>query len=648
MATQVQIRRGTTAQNNAFLGVMGELAFNTQAIGLRLHDGVTVGGHQVAMLSDVSTRVALSGDTMTGDLDIAAGIHLDTDGTIIAASGAFVISSGGLITFPDNVRQIFNPGADNAGLNVGALAGDPSTPSNGDLWYDSTANELTARINGANVSLGAGGSTPPFIDSTALVMGSADNTKLLRFEVDGFTAATTRVLTVPNANFTLAGLELNNIFTVDQAIGALAQIVLNANGSALFASAAVVIDAAGNLSLNVGNLTVGASAEVVLRSDGSADFASGLLLIDVTGAMTFPDNVRQTFNPGATVAGLNVGSLAGDPSTPINGDLWYDSTGNLLRARINGATVSLGAGGGTPGGADTQVQFNDAGAFGGDAGLAYNKTTDLLTLLKTAIGATAADGHQLINTTAAAAGAQQYSPALRFTGQGWKTAATAASQAVDFRLYNQPVQGSSAPTGNILIDSSINGGAFINIFSLTSGGAIAISSTLQATHVTLSTTGQLRYGTVGSGRSIIASSADGLIELFNTATTGFTRLNFGGVTSSFPAITRSGAAFSFTLADGTGNAAFTSGSHTFAVAALLSITSGTNQRAGNAVLVAGTITVSNTTVTANTIVMLTRKTSGGTLGTAITYTVSAGASFTITSDSALDTSTFSYLLIEVP
>lgn len=36
--------------------------------------------------------------------------------------------------------------------------------------------------------------------------------------------------------------------------------------------------------------------------------------------------------------------------------------------------------GGTPGGADTQVQFNDSGAFGGDAGLTYNKTTDVLTV----------------------------------------------------------------------------------------------------------------------------------------------------------------------------------------------------------------------------------------------------------------------------
>lgn len=41
---------------------------------------------------------------------------------------------------------------------------------------------------------------------------------------------------------------------------------------------------------------------------------------------------------------------------------------------------SSGIGGGTPGGADTQVQFNDGGVFGGDAGLTFNKTLDALTV----------------------------------------------------------------------------------------------------------------------------------------------------------------------------------------------------------------------------------------------------------------------------
>lgn len=42
--------------------------------------------------------------------------------------------------------------------------------------------------------------------------------------------------------------------------------------------------------------------------------------------------------------------------------------------------AATGGGAGTPGGSDTQVQFNDATAFGGDAGLTYNKTTDVLSV----------------------------------------------------------------------------------------------------------------------------------------------------------------------------------------------------------------------------------------------------------------------------
>lgn len=92
---------------------------------------------------------------------------------------------------------------------------------------------------------------------------------------------------------------------------------------------------------------------------------------------------------------------------------------------------------------------------------------------------------------------------------------------------------------------------------------------------------------------------------------------------------------------------FSGTSFTQAAGQTYSVSSGTNQRAGNATLVGGTVTVNNTTVTANTIVMLTRKTAGGTLGN-LTYTTSAATSFTINSDSGTDTSTVSYFLIEVP
>lgn len=56
------------------------------------------------------------------------------------------------------------------------------------------------------VNPSGGGTTLPAADTTAIVKGSADATKLLKFEVDGFTAGTTRTITVPNVTDTMAVL----------------------------------------------------------------------------------------------------------------------------------------------------------------------------------------------------------------------------------------------------------------------------------------------------------------------------------------------------------------------------------------------------------------------------------------------------------
>lgn len=68
-------------------------------------------------------------------------------------------------------------------------------------------------------------------------------------------------------------------------------------------------------------------------------------------------------------------------------------------------------------------------------------------------------------------------------------------------------------------------------------------------------------------------------------------------------------------------------------------------RTGNAVLVAGTRTVADTSVTALTNVFLTRRTPGGTVGD-LSYSTTPGTGFTINSASASDTSTISYRLDE--
>ena len=58
--------------------------------------------------------------------------------------------------------------------------------------------------------------------------------------------------------------------------------------------------------------------------------------------------------------------------------VWFES--DQAQGIIYIGASGGGGGAGTPGGSDTQVQFNDSSAFGGDAGMTYNKTTDVLTV----------------------------------------------------------------------------------------------------------------------------------------------------------------------------------------------------------------------------------------------------------------------------
>lgn len=52
------------------------------------------------------------------------------------------------------------------------------------------------------------------------------------------------------------------------------------------------------------------------------------------------------------------------------------SAGSNITLTPTGQNISIAAsGGGSPGGSDTQVQFNDSGSFGGNSNLTYNKST---------------------------------------------------------------------------------------------------------------------------------------------------------------------------------------------------------------------------------------------------------------------------------
>ena len=138
-----------------------------------------------------------------------------------------------------------------------------------------------------------------------------------------------------------------------------------------------------------------------------------------------------------------------------------------------------------------------AGAGFGDSPLSTDATQ--VTYTKTAIGVTPVDtnGVMIKNSTAAAAGAQQYSPPMVMQGQGWKTTATAASQKVEFMQDVRPVQGAAAPTGYWGLYPSIADGAYsaTPAIAVTSAGYMGIGTA--APNARLST-GVSDFTTVGS------------------------------------------------------------------------------------------------------------------------------------------------------
>jgi len=134
---------------------------------------------------------------------------------------------------------------------------------------------------------------------------------------------------------------------------------------------------------NTGTLTLPTSTDTLVGRATTDTLTNKTLSTSTTVgvALSWSDGVRQTFNPDGTNAGLNVGANAGEPSSPTNGDVFYDSSGNALKARINGAWVSLGAGGGgggSPCGSAGEIQYEDSGAFGCDTDFYYDAANQIL------------------------------------------------------------------------------------------------------------------------------------------------------------------------------------------------------------------------------------------------------------------------------
>ena len=110
MATQVQFRRGTTAEHSGFKGADGEVTVDTSLKTVVIHDAITNGGFPVLRQdgsnsqfergSTTNCALKFAGDFNTGIISPAA----DEIALVTGGSSHLTIDANGAATFTGNVQ----------------------------------------------------------------------------------------------------------------------------------------------------------------------------------------------------------------------------------------------------------------------------------------------------------------------------------------------------------------------------------------------------------------------------------------------------------------------------------------------------------------------------------------------------------------
>jgi len=223
-----------------------------------------------------------------------------------------------------------------------------------------------------------------------------------------------------------------NITTAGQFIGA---------GTGLTGTAA---------SLTVGSATAATTAGTVTTAAQPNITSVGTLTSLNSGAISSSGNITGA-NLSTTGLISATGNITGGNINTVGGNLSGNvSVGNIFVGGYYYANgVAFAGGGGSPGGANTQIQFNDNGLFGGTAGLTFNKTTNAVATTGTFSATGNITGGNLIAGTGASG---------NITGANVITANTVTITA-------------NITAGNILTAGSISAAGNITGLNLNSSGA---------------------------------------------------------------------------------------------------------------------------------------------------------------------------------
>lgn len=480
-----------------------------------------------------------------------------------------------------------------------ALAGaDIFAVDQGGVSVAATATQIATFV-------GSGISSPPFVDTTAIVKGSVDATKQLRFEVDTITAGTTRIASIPNQNFTIAGIDVAQTFGVSQTFASpndtIPVVIQGASitgaGTTAFLDIAgtwnttgapdairlTITDTASNAASNLLDLMVGVSSLFAVRKDGRATLAGDILVSGAASPAITSIKVNVGIAAAQNVIRINGNSTANNAPVldflrsgnrewtfaPISNSFFITNSGGVanfndatLNATPNWEFTSLGAfkvNGGTAGtgllhvntdtsGAGLTI-FEQASADTDDYDLSFRKARGTVAV-PTVI--TVGDGlGNIMFRGYSGAGGYVTGASIRAVSTG-TIATTRVASSLIFSTGTD-----AAPT--VLTDRWLinNAGHLLsaasNSFDI--GAAATTADRPRNIYVYSDVYGRGFQCYSGSGSttqtSFVSSAVNGDLLISNNSISSFTKLQFGTATTSSPAIGRD-AVNGFTLQSGNG------------------------------------------------------------------------------------------------
>lgn len=286
--------------------------------------------------------------------------------------------------------------------------------------------------------------------------------------------------------------------------------------------------------------TITSTEPVVAPSFATNGSANGTLQLTATGTPpgAAPTNTVQIEAPNSVTAyRLQVpGAVATAGNTFLS----------CTAASPSVCTWAAGSGG------DTITSPNSTLTVGGTSSattLDFNLAhSNIWTAFQTYAVTAAASTPQVLISTACFSGgtATTNFPCFMYQPTG-ATAASSWSVGVGGTIIGANAQ--SGFTGNFL-DFHINGGA--SLFAVSSAGTVTtLGGVLLGGGFALHWTGKSQFN----------SPSDGIITALNNGSSGFTRLNLGGTTSSFPALQVNGTGLQAELADGSAQTGFSAATY---------------------------------------------------------------------------------------